>query len=131
MTKQFNLIKSIGEDLKGGVIAYGISSLYKMVKERQKPITLINEDKLLKECPVGFSWIVFFFAGFVALFRGDLKWFIILSICGLSVIGIIPLFYFSANYNKIYIRELLEKGYKPYDKKASDALKQMGIYYGK
>ena len=81
---------------------------------------VLEKNGLRKEVKVGFSWTVFFFGLFVPLFRGDLKWaaimffgtillgFATLGIGG-AVIGIVMSFV----YNKIYIKDLIEKGWNP------------------
>lgn len=94
-------------------------------------IVLINKNKLLKECPVGFSWTTFFFGPFVPLTRGDLKWFVIMLIFAITIIGWVAMFVFCFKYNKLYIKDCLEKGYKPYDQRAVEILREMGIYYAK
>ena len=48
--------------------------------------TVTIEDKknnIIKEAPVGFSWTVLFFGGFVPLVRGDWGWFFIMLIAGI------------------------------------------------
>ena len=81
---------------------------------------LKNSGGVTKEVKVGFSWTTFFFGFFPALFRGDLKWAAILVVIelvlgsftlgiGAWVSGVV----FSFVYNKIYIKELIEKGYQP------------------
>ncbi len=83
-------------------------------------VLMKNEGGLSKEVKVGFSWTTFFFGFFPALIRGDLKWaaimFIISLVLGSFTIGIgawISGIVFSFIYNKIYIKELIEKGYRP------------------
>lgn len=63
---------------------------------------------IIKTAPIGGRGIPFF--------RGDIKWSIILIILALllNVIGVI-IFASFINYNKIYIQELLEKGFKVKD----------------
>ena len=39
-----------------------------------------KKDKLVKEAPVGFSWTVLFFGGFVPLVRGDWGYFFIMLV---------------------------------------------------
>ncbi|WP_053217853.1 hypothetical protein [Virgibacillus senegalensis] len=97
-------------------------------------VTLRNEAGLTKEVKLGFSWTTFFFGFFPALFRGDLKWaaimFIIEAILGSFTLGIgawISGVVFSFVYNKIYIKELIEKGYKPADDAAKTQLEQKNI----
>ena len=65
----------------------------------------------LREAPVGFSWTVFFFSCFPPIFRGDWKWFIIMVILALATAGLSG-FVFIFMYNKIYIKELINTGYK-------------------
>lgn len=97
-------------------------------------ITLRNDAGLTKNVKVGFSWTTFFFGFIPALFRGDLKWAIIMLILegvfgaftfgfGAWVVGVV----FSFVYNKIYIKELIEKGYKPADESAKEVLQQQQI----
>jgi hypothetical protein len=82
---------------------------------------------IIKKAPVGFSWTTLFFSFFPALFRLDLKWFIIQFVLSWSVIsGIVIAFI----YNKIYIQNLLEKGFKVKDVKGGtleDAKAKLGI----
>ncbi|WP_028983290.1 hypothetical protein [Sporolactobacillus terrae] len=97
--------------------------------------SLKNSAGVIKQVKVGFSWTTFFFGLFPALFRGDLKWFFIMLIAeialgsftfglGASIVGIV----FSFIYNKIYIKELLDKNWRPASKTDEDILRQKGIY---
>ncbi|MFD1706102.1 DUF2628 domain-containing protein [Siminovitchia sediminis] len=97
-------------------------------------IMLQNDAGLSKEVKVGFSWTTFFFGFFPALFRGDLKWAAIMLIAELAIgsftlglgswaVAII----FAFIYNKIYIKELIEKGYKPANEEAKAVLRQNDI----
>jgi hypothetical protein len=72
--------------------------------------TLKNEYGVTKEVKKGFSWTMLFFGIFVPLARGDWKWFLISLIAGFVTVGISWLI-FPFFYNKIYLNELLEKGY--------------------
>ncbi len=86
-------------------------------------ITLRNKDTgLIKECTTGFSWTTLIFGFFVPLIRGDFKWAAILIIlsmlaggptfgCGAVFVDFIIAFL----YNKIYIRNLMERGFVPAD----------------
>jgi len=97
-------------------------------------VQLINNANVMKEAKVGFSWTTFFFGFFPALFRGDLKWAIIMFIVA-AAIGIFTLGFgawvvwliFAFIYNKAYIRELLEKGYRPANEHSEQILKTKGI----
>ncbi|WP_078551865.1 hypothetical protein [Bacillus alkalicellulosilyticus] len=97
-------------------------------------VNLSHESGVTKEVKIGFSWTTFFFGFFPALFRGDIKWALIMFIIalvigsftfgiGASVVAIV----FSFVYNKIYIKELMEKGYRPADDHAKKALQANGI----
>lgn len=77
---------------------------------------------IIKECPEGFSWTVFFFGGLVPLFRS--MWgafFITLFTGGLAS------FYYMFKLNKIQVAELLEKGFSPAGDIDRDKIKAMGI----
>ncbi|MBH5318790.1 DUF2628 domain-containing protein [Paenibacillus sp. GSMTC-2017] len=97
-------------------------------------VQLINAAGGLKSVKVGFSWTTFFFGFFPALFRGDLKWaaimFLTASAIGFFTLGFgawIPGIIFSFIYNNMYIKELLEKGYRPANEQAQSALHAKGI----
>ena len=65
----------------------------------------------LKKAPVGFSWTTFFFGGWPALFRQDWIWGIggiLANIVLYGCAGIVCAFF----YNKVYIKSLVDKGYK-------------------
>lgn len=64
---------------------------------------------IIKTAPLGFSWTTLFFGGLPALFRGDFKWFFIQLL--LSCL-LIPAAVFPFLYNRIYLRSLLERGFK-------------------
>lgn len=97
-------------------------------------VSLKNSAGVSKNVKVGFSWTTFFFGFFPALIRGDLKWAIIMLILSVTVgiftIGFgawIPGIIFSFVYNKIYIKELLEKGYAPENESVESILQSRGI----
>lgn len=72
----------------------------------------------VKEVKLGFSWTTFFFAFFVPLFRGDFLWAAVFFFSPAAVLAIIPMVYpflsiiFGFIYNKIYVKDLLKKGYE-------------------
>ena len=68
----------------------------------------IGQVKIVKE---GFSWTMLFFGIFVPLYRGDWKWFLIILVANICTEGWACVV-FAFIYNKIYINDLLEKGYK-------------------
>ncbi|MFJ8528613.1 HrgC protein [Bacillus sp. NPDC094106] len=90
-------------------------------------IEMMNyKNKLRKEVKIGFSWTTFFFGALVPLVRGDWKWtliFIIAGLCTSGFSGIVLAFF----YNKIYIQELIEKGYTPTSDIGKTAFKKNGI----
>lgn len=74
-------------------------------------IVLRNEFGVTKQVKVGFSWTMLFFGVFVPLFRGDIKWFLITLLIGLLTAGLSWLV-FPFFYNKVYLEDLLNSGYK-------------------
>ena len=99
---------------------------------------------LIKSAPIGFSWTVFFFGGFPALFRGDLKWAVIMWIGGaaavffavitLGVLFFLPWVFwliFAFIYNKRYVTDLLGGGFVPADKHSANILAQAGVAVGR
>ena len=82
-------------------------------------IRVKNDIDKRKEIKIGFSWTMFFFGVFVPLFRGDWKWFLIIlgvdlvftvtgAIFGMSLV----MLGLSFLYNKIYAKDLYDKGYR-------------------
>jgi hypothetical protein len=65
----------------------------------------------MKKAPVGFSWTTAFFGIFPALFRGDFKWGLIMALIAIITFGLSH-FVFMFIYNKLYIKKLIEDGYK-------------------
>lgn len=66
----------------------------------------------IKSIKTGFSWTTFFFGCFPAMFRGDWKWAIIMIIAALCTSGL-SWFAFPFFYNRLYIQDLLNKGFRP------------------
>lgn len=75
-----------------------------------------------KEVKEGFSWTVLFWGIFPPLFRGDWKWLLIMLILAFFTAGISNLV-FPFIYNKLYINDLIEKGYR-FEKK-----KHLGFFF--
>ncbi|EJO5349269.1 DUF2628 domain-containing protein [Clostridium botulinum] len=97
-------------------------------------ILMKHDSGVSKEVKCGFSWTTFFFGFIVPLVRGDVKWALIMfaiSIAvGLPTLGIggmVSGIIFSFVYNKLYIKELLVKGYKPSNEEAKKVLIQNSI----
>lgn len=72
---------------------------------------------------VGFSWTEMFFGFWTALLRGDVKWCFLLVLAELGLGSFtwgggafLITFIFAFFYNKLYVRDLLNKGYEPNDK---------------
>lgn len=85
-------------------------------------VILKNEAGMVKEVKKGFSWTVFFFGVFVPLIRGDMKWAAIMFfssfLLGVLTFGIgagIPGIVMCFVYNKIYMKDLYERGYRAAD----------------
>lgn len=69
------------------------------------------ETGAIKSAPAGFSWTTFFFGFFPALFRGDIKWGLIQLVLMIFTAGLSGLV-FMFIYNKLYIKDLIKKGFK-------------------
>ena len=65
-----------------------------------------------KKVYVGFELGILFFGPFYPLFRGDFKWFIIMLIIDVFTFYGAGIFVFPFIYNKIYLKDLIKKGYK-------------------
>ncbi|MDO4987477.1 MAG: hypothetical protein Q4E17_00380 [Synergistes sp.] len=94
-------------------------------------ISLYGKKHDLIKVKYGFSWTVLFFGFFAPFFRRDIKWGAIMFVATIGVIWLtvelhlpvdmqpfclyIAQILFSFIYNNIYIKELLAKGYMPYD----------------
>ncbi|MBK8067447.1 MAG: hypothetical protein IPK27_07405 [Rhodanobacteraceae bacterium] len=66
---------------------------------------------MMKTAPVGFSWTVFCFGPFPPLFRGDWKRAVIMFLLVFVTAGLSSVI-FMFIYNKLYIKDLIEAGYK-------------------
>lgn len=88
----------------------------------------------VKQVKAGFSWTTLFFGFFPALFRGDWKWFAIIALSGMIVgipssgFGSMAIYFvYSFIYNKLYIKDLLAKGFVPADDASKNILLSKGI----
>lgn len=88
-------------------------------------ILLKSPTGIQKKVKIGLSWTTLFFGVFPALFRADLKWFIIQLLAGFLTGGY-SVFFFFLFYNRLYIKDLLRKGYEPANKRARIALVRLG-----
>ena len=85
-----------------------------------------NSVGMTKPVKIGFSWTMLFFGFFVPLIRGDVKWTIISLLLAFFTFGlswlVLPFI-----YNKIYVKEMFEKGWIPGDEMSKNGFKQHGI----
>ena len=88
-------------------------------------VRLKNNIGIVKECKIGFSWTNFFFGAFTPAFRGDWKYCGIMVLCAFFTFGISWLV-FPFLYNKLYINDLLKKGYTP----ASESDRKLLVFKG-
>ena len=86
-----------------------------------------SQTGITKQVKLGFSWTTLFFGCFPALFRGDVKWAAVMFLVAFLTFGL-GWFVFPFIYNKIFIREQLEKGYVPADNGARKELSRMQLY---
>ena len=89
-------------------------------------VRLVGYNNVLKEVKVGFSWTTFFFGLFPALFRGDWKWALIMLGAAFLTFGLSWLV-FPFVYNKLYLKDLVAKGYKPASEVDEQILVSKGI----
>lgn len=73
--------------------------------------TLKNQNGATKTVKNGFSWTMLFFGVLVPLVRGDFKWFLITLVAAFFTFGFSWLL-FPFFYNKLYLDDLLNKGYE-------------------
>lgn len=89
-------------------------------------IHLRNPIGRIKQVKIGFSWTMLFFGVFVPLFRGDLKWTILILISVIITSGL-AWFVFPFIYNRMYINGLLDKGWYPADDMSKNAMLAKGF----
>ena len=71
---------------------------------------MVTNGVEIKKVPLGFSWTMFFFGGWPAIFRQDWLWGVLLIIACVftyGIAGIVCAFF----YNKVYAKNLFNKGY--------------------
>lgn len=91
-------------------------------------VNLYNPNtRQAKQAKVGFSWTVFFFGPFPALFRGDWKWFLIILLANSFTAGFSNLVFIFI-YNKLYINDLLLQGFEPNDQSNYQILLSKGFF---
>ena len=87
-----------------------------------------SQTGALKDVPLGFSWTTLFFGIFPALFRGDFKNALIMFLLALFTLNlswlIMPFF-----YNKMYVTDLVSKGWMPADQMSANTLRIKGIAF--
>jgi len=64
---------------------------------------------IIKQAPVGYSWTTLCFPALPALFRWDMKGFVIQLLLNCLIL---PILIFPSIYNKSYIQRLLTQGFK-------------------
>lgn len=87
----------------------------------EQPVT-----KEIREAPVGFSWTTLFFGFIPALVRSDWKWGIIQALAaGFS--GGLAWLVFPFIYNRLYLKEMMKKGFKPKETGGADLSAQVAL----
>lgn len=74
-------------------------------------VNLKNNEGIIKECKIGFSWTTLFFGWFVPLIRWDLRLSIMLFVTTLFSGGMANLV-FAFSLNDVYIAELYKQGFR-------------------
>ena len=87
----------------------------------------LTKKGLQKKVSTGYSWKSLFFGVFYAVWRGDIKGIIIQTLL-VVVTGFACWIFIPFRYNKIYIRRLIEKGWKPFDENALKYLQKKYNY---
>jgi hypothetical protein len=87
-----------------------------------------KDSGMLKSVPVGISITVILFGFFVPLFRGDIKGALI-GVLFAWLAWIPGNIIFSFIYNKMFINDLVAKGYIPADDFSKNILIQKGISF--
>jgi len=82
----------------------------------------------VKEVKVGFSWTTLFFGLFTPLVRGDFKWAIVMLLAGIVTLGFSWLV-FPFIYNRLYIKDLARKGFKPCDAFTKEVLRRYNVLF--
>ena len=127
-------IKDLKDSERNGIIIMivllGIFILFIVLFIRQKKVILENKElNKIKNVPFLFSWTMLIFSFWVPLLRADFVWFILLLILSF-VTGGFGTVIFAFFYNKMYIKDLLTKGYEPVDNESKALLDSKGIKYG-
>lgn len=100
----FPISEQVGE---GGVVAT------KKVNTQSYSTKVLYNEKLdiYKPYHEGFSWTVLLFGFFPALFRSDWKWAVIIFLCN-WVFWLPACIFFAIKYNELYVKDLMQQGYK-------------------
>jgi len=103
--------------------------LFIVLHYRQKRVVLENKEfGVTKEVPFLFSWTMIIFGAFVPFFRADFIRFVFLLILIILTSGF-GAWIFAFFYNKMYIKNLLSRGYEPIDDESKALLDSKGIKY--
>ena len=100
-----------------------------------------NDEGEMRIAKVGFSWTVFLFGPFPALFRNDWYNFFLMIVLDLDyvLVGLFfkwnwmldfpwPTLFFCFFYNMMYFRHLFTKGFYPADERSKELLTQSGYW---
>ena len=88
---------------------------------------MIGPNGTVKNVKVGFSWTMFFWGPFVPLIRGDIKGFFLSLLLSIISLGLAWLVVLPFVYNKMYIKDLLDKGYRPEGEELESFMRAKGI----
>lgn len=80
----------------------------------------------MRDAPVGFSWTTLFFGALPALVRSDWKWGLLQFIAAACTLGL-TWFVFPFIYNRLYLKDLIKKGFKVKDAGAGDLRTEVAL----
>ena len=89
-------------------------------------VRMVAPNGFIVTRPTGFSWTTIFFGCLPALFRTDWKYALILFIIQICTYGLGNMI-FAFFYNKLHLKDLMEKGYKPADDYSHNRLVEIGL----
>lgn len=115
------------------LVGIGITTIIRERRKCETPQEIIKNIEFentktgeVKTAPTGFSWTTLFFGFLPALIRGDFKWAFIQFLLNGLTLGI-SWIVFAFIYNKLYIKDLFNKGFTPFREQDTAYLVNTGV----